>query len=388
MTEQRDRYGGRPEIATKATGFFRVDALGGRWWFVTPDGHGFVSVGVNHFDLSALKHSDNVHIFRDRYGSSDEQYIKKGIVEPLREWGFNTIGWTEDQVSGEWMDPKRPMRLCPEWHYHHYKTAQMPYIYNFVFAEIEKFNFKCFYPDVFSDDFAEWADYLARSVCVDMAEEPLLISYADVPLPDFISGRPRSWAEGLDLNKPSDLSKLKDTVRKYFQKPHDLRAAIRRAVRYPGMARRDRGRVLRCAPMQLVRYRGRGRPRPEEMVRTHQSSGPDFGHGFSRADGASSHQARHPRIRAGSEVTRRSLRPSLPICPPPSLRSRLPLVRLLGKSLAKGRSQDVHGRTLSGMHQPHARLQPQRPLRHGRQKMTNRHTPLRSHAITVRLRSR
>ena len=217
MTEQRDRYGGRPETATKATGFFRVDALGGRWWFVTPDGHAFISIGVNHFDLSALKYSDNVHIFRDRYGSSDEQYIKKGIVEPLREWGFNTIGWTEDQVSGEWMDPERPMRLCPEWHYHHYKTAQMPYIYNFVFAEIEKFNFKCFYPDVFSDDFAEWADYLARSVCVDMAEEPLLISYADVPLPDFISGRPRSWAEGLDLNKPSDLSKLKDTVRKYFE---------------------------------------------------------------------------------------------------------------------------------------------------------------------------
>ena len=223
--DQLDQFGGTKLVNAEATGYFYVTQSDTRWWFITPDGHGFISMGVNHFDLAALKYADNVHIFRERYGFSDEEYIRKGIVAPLREWGFNTIGWTEDQVSGIWLDPKCPMRLCPEWEYHHYKTAQMPYIYNFVFAEIENFNFKYFYPDVFSDDFAEWADYLARRVCVDMAEEPLLIGYADVPMPDFISGRPRSWAEGLDLQKQADLNKLKEIVRKYYEVTHK---AIRR----------------------------------------------------------------------------------------------------------------------------------------------------------------
>jgi len=109
------------------------------------------------------------------------------------------------------------MPLSHEWGYDHYKAAAMQYIYNFVFAEIEKFNFKYFYPDVFSEDFPEWADYLARSVCVDMADEPFLIGYADVPLPDFVSSRPGSWAEGLDLENEADASKLKDIVRRYFQ---------------------------------------------------------------------------------------------------------------------------------------------------------------------------
>ena len=98
--DQLDQFGGTKLAKAEAAGYFYVTQIDGRWWFVTPDGNGFISMGVNHFDLAALKYPDNVHILRDRYGFSDEEYIRKGIVAPLREWGFNTIGWTEDQVSG------------------------------------------------------------------------------------------------------------------------------------------------------------------------------------------------------------------------------------------------------------------------------------------------
>jgi hypothetical protein len=43
----RDRYGGFAATRAKATGFFRVEKIAGRWWFVTPDGHLFFSTGVN-----------------------------------------------------------------------------------------------------------------------------------------------------------------------------------------------------------------------------------------------------------------------------------------------------------------------------------------------------
>jgi len=41
------QYGGYRATQAKATGFFRVELIDGRWWFIDPDGHYFLSVGVN-----------------------------------------------------------------------------------------------------------------------------------------------------------------------------------------------------------------------------------------------------------------------------------------------------------------------------------------------------
>jgi hypothetical protein len=43
----RDAYGGFPSTQAKATGFFRVEQIDGRWWFVDPAGHYFYSTGAN-----------------------------------------------------------------------------------------------------------------------------------------------------------------------------------------------------------------------------------------------------------------------------------------------------------------------------------------------------
>lgn len=40
-------YGGFLKTQAKATGFFRIEQVEGRWWFVCPDGHLFYSSGVN-----------------------------------------------------------------------------------------------------------------------------------------------------------------------------------------------------------------------------------------------------------------------------------------------------------------------------------------------------
>jgi len=214
---QRDRYGGTTATKTESTGFFHVAELNGRWWLVTPCGHGFISIGMNHLDLSALKYPDNLHIFKDRYGGNTDRFIREGIAEPLKEWGFNTIGWSQELVGGRWADPKSILRHSPEWSYHQFQTAGLPYIYNFQFSEIESFNRNPKYPDVFSEDFTEWVDYLARSVCVDMSDESLLLGYADVPVPAVTIDRPGSWAEGLDLEKLEDRAKLEKIIRQYFK---------------------------------------------------------------------------------------------------------------------------------------------------------------------------
>ncbi len=40
-------YGGFRDAPAKGTGFFRVEQIDGRWWFVCPDGHLFYSSGLN-----------------------------------------------------------------------------------------------------------------------------------------------------------------------------------------------------------------------------------------------------------------------------------------------------------------------------------------------------
>jgi hypothetical protein len=49
----RDAYGGFASTQAKATGFFRVEQIDGRWWFVDPDGHLFYSTGVNGVGVGA-----------------------------------------------------------------------------------------------------------------------------------------------------------------------------------------------------------------------------------------------------------------------------------------------------------------------------------------------
>src|ERR1019366_7260384 len=47
------RYGGYEDSKAKATGFFRVEKIGGKWWFVDPDGHLFLSLGADSMGTSA-----------------------------------------------------------------------------------------------------------------------------------------------------------------------------------------------------------------------------------------------------------------------------------------------------------------------------------------------
>jgi len=43
----RSPYGGFANTQARATGFFRVEKVDGRWWLISPDGHLFYSAGVN-----------------------------------------------------------------------------------------------------------------------------------------------------------------------------------------------------------------------------------------------------------------------------------------------------------------------------------------------------
>ena len=46
--QELDTYGGFTDIKGTKTGFFHTQKIDGRWWLVTPEGHGFFGIGLSH----------------------------------------------------------------------------------------------------------------------------------------------------------------------------------------------------------------------------------------------------------------------------------------------------------------------------------------------------
>jgi agarase len=90
-----DAWGGWLGITTAATGRFRVEQINGVWWLVTPDGHGFFSIGIDHLrpegdfspPLGTSPYQDNILAL---YGS--EAGWAAATRPRLTAFGINTIG--------------------------------------------------------------------------------------------------------------------------------------------------------------------------------------------------------------------------------------------------------------------------------------------------------
>jgi hypothetical protein len=78
-----NRYGGCPDLPReRATGFFRTQKIGRRWWLIDPEGCRFYHVGIN-----TVREPRNVNA---GFGSA-EQWAAK-VTELFRENGFNGLG--------------------------------------------------------------------------------------------------------------------------------------------------------------------------------------------------------------------------------------------------------------------------------------------------------
>lgn len=102
-----------------ATGFFRVEKVDGKWWFVDPEGHLFWSLGVNGAGgSSTTKVAGREHLFPEALrGRQDYDHylesvkLKHGEAEAAKihddvtlarmlDWGLNTVGaWSAPELS-------------------------------------------------------------------------------------------------------------------------------------------------------------------------------------------------------------------------------------------------------------------------------------------------
>lgn len=200
-SRQPDKYGGTRAIQDRPTGYFRTALVRGRWWFVTPEGNGFISAGINHVD------------YKEDYS---DRFVRS-VVKLLGDWGFNTIGWSQESMSPGFTKGK--VVHSRGWGPRQYRVAKMPYVHLIRFTDIEWYADEAF-PDVFGADFAAKCDRLARDVCLRLKDDPYLVGY-------FYSDAPNwpLWAERVGSANIGSVARryyevIRDSIRRYD--PHHL----------------------------------------------------------------------------------------------------------------------------------------------------------------------
>lgn len=161
---QFDQYGGWREIKGKATGFFHVEQIDGKWWFITPEGNGFLSIGVNFVSFQgdfapALGYAPYERNMRKKYGDRNKWIV--ATLSRLKAWGFNTIGGFS----------------LPVYHRRSDELA-MPYTISFALGDLGGADWqKGIFPDVFNPVFKDKVMSAVQRVCIKTRQDPFLIGY-------------------------------------------------------------------------------------------------------------------------------------------------------------------------------------------------------------------
>ena len=213
-------------VAAPATAYFTLAERHGRWWLITPEGRPFFSLALNHIDSSPLRYPEAGDLWQSKYGNSTERWLKESVRPDLLNWGFNSVGWTQEVViRGETIH-----RHSPSFTYEEYQWLGLPYCHLLPFAETHQWDNEVKLPDFHSPDFAEWCDYVARSQCSRFADDPKLIGYFYTDCPGWVHTRPgNKWKGPLfdpeKLKTEAGRAELRKLATRYYQVTH---AAIRR----------------------------------------------------------------------------------------------------------------------------------------------------------------
>lgn len=206
--------------------FFTLERRGGRWWFITPEGQPFFSIGLNHIDPSPLRYVANGDLWERKYGNSLERWLKEAVAPDLRAWGFNSVGWTQEVVTRGLTNHRHSRAFTFE----EYQWLGLPYCHQLPFADFHQWDAEVRHADFKAPEWAEWCDYVAREHCARMKEDPKLIGYFYMDCPTWIHARPENEWKGplfdpAKLKTDAGRKELHALATTYYRTTHD---AIRR----------------------------------------------------------------------------------------------------------------------------------------------------------------
>ena len=205
--------------------FFRLGTCNGHAFFLPPQGAPWFSLGLNHIDHAPLLTAENLPQWRGACRNSRLVWLAEQVGPDLRAWGFNTVGWTQELCLGGAVITRHTSYFTPE----EYRAPGLPYCCALPFIEAHQWDETSFLPDIRGAEFAEWCDYVARTHCLELADDPLLLGYFYTDGPIWVHpSRHKRRAPLFDparLAQPGGEAALHDLATRYYQVTHD---AIRR----------------------------------------------------------------------------------------------------------------------------------------------------------------
>jgi hypothetical protein len=168
------QYGGWTELKGKKTGFFHLEEIGNRWWFVDPDGYAYICLAVNHIMADTLREPYNEHVFVEKYGNTEAFHLNVG--KDLRSWGFTALGTYNDdelqpRVNMPYFHLFRLLNICGYWGSWTFREEYAPLAYRY-------------FPDIYSQAWLDECEEKIERGCARLCDDPLLIGYffSDVPV--------------------------------------------------------------------------------------------------------------------------------------------------------------------------------------------------------------
>lgn len=153
-------------IHEKATGFFYVKQINGRWWLITPTGEGFYAVGTDHVSYNAhwcekLGYAPYHKNVEAKYGSEEPWALSS--AQRLKAWNFNALGcgWTQGMKG----------KGLPRDEFISFGSGFAP-IDNIA----EAIHWTGF-PNVFSPKWPGYCDKRAKAYCGALKNDPWIIGF-------------------------------------------------------------------------------------------------------------------------------------------------------------------------------------------------------------------
>jgi hypothetical protein len=162
-----DEYGGWTGMQGKKTGFFHLEKIGGRDWFVTPEGNVFFPVALSH-----LLSGESDVACQNVYGGDREAWVR-GSLAKARAMGFNcALGSAtspERNLNG-FVDIAEAEAIFREDNFPFtVGVILLKHPWEFVKGET--------LPDIYDPAFEQLIESRAKAACSAIADDPLVMGY-------------------------------------------------------------------------------------------------------------------------------------------------------------------------------------------------------------------
>jgi hypothetical protein len=162
-----DKFGGWTAIKGSRTGFFHLEKIDGRDWFVTPDGNVFFPVALSH-----LLSGESCTAATRKFGDDKETWVRDSLKK-AREMGFNcALGGAsspERNLNG-FVDIDLAERI--------FKEEGFPYAVGVILIKHPwEFEEGETLPDLFDPEYKAMIEARAKAVCPRAKDDPLVMGY-------------------------------------------------------------------------------------------------------------------------------------------------------------------------------------------------------------------